>query len=224
MFALLLGGCGSIEYHLPGHTARQHTAPVTLAEGERRPALATPARLPAPGGFWLGLVSEDPAIVAVETVDSARGASVSTLVARSRGETTVHYVNRFTLPRSATDVAALPREELRARSLQGFRVRVGAGIPQPGSDTTTPHAFDRVQTGQATVLLSEDGFVMVCFLADGGTPGTEVTVRVPLDPFVGAGQPAPAPGTVLRGELKTHYLQLGTTTPREIGHSWRTLP
>lgn len=120
----LLAGCGGLVFHLPGHSARQHTAPLQLAPGARQLALETPARLPVPGGFALGLVSEDPAIVAVETRDGAGGASTCTLVARAPGETTVHYVNRFTLPRDEAAVAALPREELRERSLGAFRVTV----------------------------------------------------------------------------------------------------
>jgi len=122
--AALLAGCGSIAYHLPGHTAQQHTAPVQLARGQRVLALETPARLPVPGGFWLGLVSEDADLVSVETRDSARGASAVTLVARQPGQTTVHYVNRFTVPRDDAGLAALPRAELRALSLGSFLVTV----------------------------------------------------------------------------------------------------
>lgn len=122
--AALLAGCGSIAYRLPGHSATQHTAPVQLARGQRLLALETPVRLPAPGGFWLGLVSENAAIVSVETRDTARGASAVTLVARQSGETTVHYVNRFTVPRDDAGLAALPREELRALSLGSFPVTV----------------------------------------------------------------------------------------------------
>lgn len=122
--AALLAGCGSIAYHLPGHTAQQHTAPLQLASGQHLLALETPARLPAPGGFWLGLASENPAIVSVESRDSARGASAVSLVAHRPGETVVHYVNRFTVPRDPAALAALPAAELRALSLGAFPVTV----------------------------------------------------------------------------------------------------
>jgi hypothetical protein len=120
----LFTGCGSVAYRLPGHSAQQHSAPVHLALGQRLLALETPARLPAPGGFALGLASEDPAIVGVETTDRARGASASTLVARGRGRTTVHYVNRFATAREATPRTPRELEELRAGSLGAFEVEV----------------------------------------------------------------------------------------------------
>lgn len=117
----LLSGCGSVVYHLRGHSAAQHSAPVMLALGERRLALETPPRLPAPGGFALGLASENSSIVSVETSDGARGASACTLVAHAAGSTVVHYVNRFTVSR-----ATMPADELRAVSLGSFRVEVSA--------------------------------------------------------------------------------------------------
>lgn len=113
-------GCGSIAYRLPGHSAQQHAASVALPIGQRLLALETPPRLPAPGGFWLGLASERPDIVAVETRDTGRGASRVTLVGQARGTATVHYVNRFTV----ADGATLSPDEWRARSLGSFLVEV----------------------------------------------------------------------------------------------------
>lgn len=116
----LFSGCGSIAYRLPGHSAQQHGASVSLPAGQRLLALETPPRLPVPGGFWLGLASEQPDIVAVETRDTGRGASRVTLIGKARGTATVHYVNRFTVPAGAT----LSLEEWRARSLGSFLVEV----------------------------------------------------------------------------------------------------
>ncbi|WP_374404737.1 hypothetical protein [Niveibacterium sp.] len=116
-----LGACGGIAYHLPEHSAERMSVPQTMRPGEQRLALSTPSRLPAPGGFEMGLASEDPDIVAVIVREGRMGAADSSLVARASGSTRVHYVNRFALPR---DPAAVPLDTLRAVSLGSFAVTV----------------------------------------------------------------------------------------------------
>lgn len=117
-----LAGCASVTYHLAGHNAREHRTAQTLSLGENLLALETPARLPVPGGFWLGLASENPDIVSVETIDDSRGASTCRLKTRAVGTAIVHYVNRFTLPRDPA--TPIPLAELRASSLGSFSVTV----------------------------------------------------------------------------------------------------
>ena len=122
VIALLVAGCGSLRYMLPGHSSRQHNATVTMRPGETVVALETPRRLPAPGGFELGLVSEDPVVVAVERVESFGGAAVYRLIAHAAGTTRVHYVNRYSVRSDAVSPAALA--ELRSVSLESFSVTV----------------------------------------------------------------------------------------------------
>lgn len=121
--ALLAGGCGTIHYALPGHTQQPRARPVHLAVGDRTLALATPARLPAPGGFELTLVSEDDTVVAVERVPGPAGSAKTYLVARRPGQTTLHYANRYAVHHQT---APAPEElaALRASSLGAFPVTV----------------------------------------------------------------------------------------------------
>jgi hypothetical protein len=119
---LFLSGCSSVSYHLDGHSAGVLTVPQTLKVGERRLALDTPAPIPAPGGFRLGLASEDSAIVAVEITDSPSGAATYHLQARRPGRVTLHYVNRYLIP--AGSAVSIAPEVLQDASLGRFQVTV----------------------------------------------------------------------------------------------------
>ena len=107
---------------IPGHGSDGAVAPVTMRAGESLAALKTPSRMPVPGGFRLGLASEDPAIIAVETLEGSMGASRVTLQAVAPGTVTVHYVNNFAIGGDARTSAQ--REALREYSLQAFEVTV----------------------------------------------------------------------------------------------------
>ncbi len=216
--ALALAGCGSVTYRLPGHTAPRATAPVQLAVGERVAALSTPSRLPAPGGFALGLASEHPAIARVETVEGTRGAAEFFLVGEKPGRATVHYVNRFTAPRSGE----LPASELQGVSLGSFEVRVGReATPMPGSDTTTPHRSTQTVLGTAIIQEVRDGVLFFDFTADAGY--TDRNLRVRAAEIRDLGDTLLQPMTRLRLRLTINYLQLGTTTPRVVGRQWELL-
>jgi hypothetical protein len=216
--ALALGGCGGIAYQLPGHTSPRATAPVQFAVGERRPALSTPGRLPAPGGFALGLASEDPAVARVETTDGARGAAEFFLLGAGRGRTTVHYVNRFNLPRTGE----VPAARLREASLGSFLVTVGPqDAPMPGSDTTTPHRWTQAVIGTAIIQDVRDGVLSFDFTADSGS--TDRDLRVRATDIRDLGDTPLQPLTRLRLRLTTDYFQLGTTTPRVVGRHWELL-
>lgn len=128
LWVCLLGlgtGCASIKYYLPGHSSAARTVPLPLKTGETRLALTTPARLPVPGGYELGLASEDGAVVAVVIEPTLGGGKRYFLRAGDRlGKTTVHYVNRFAWPKpdASTDEE---RTALRECSLGSFVVTVG---------------------------------------------------------------------------------------------------
>ncbi|QSI76869.1 MULTISPECIES: hypothetical protein [Niveibacterium] len=117
-----LSACGGIAYHLPEHSAERMSVPQTMRPGEQRLALSTPARLPAPGGFEMGLASEDPDVVTVVVREGGMGATESSLLARASGRTRVHYVNRFALPRDSS--LRIPLDTLQAVSLGSFAVTV----------------------------------------------------------------------------------------------------
>lgn len=123
ILGLLAGGCGTIQHTLPGHSRESRAQPVHLAVGDRTLALATPMRLPAPGGFELTLVSEDDTVVAVERVPGSAGSAKTYLIARRPGHTTLHYANLYAFRHHAAtspeDVVAL-----RASSLGAFPVTV----------------------------------------------------------------------------------------------------
>lgn len=122
--AVLLGatGCQNIDYQLPGHSDETRVSSITMESGMSQSALKTPARMPVPGGFWIGLVSESPDILAVETTTGAFASSKVTLHAQSPGTAVVHYVNRFAVRADAT--SAEEREHLRELSLTSFQVIV----------------------------------------------------------------------------------------------------
>ena len=119
--SLLLSGCGSIRYDLPGHSHQTLNTPVTLAVGEHRLALELPRRIPAPGGFELALVSEDASIVTVEYQPGPGGSGTYALVARATGTVTLHYSNRFSATTKPEELA-----QLRKASLGAFTVTVTA--------------------------------------------------------------------------------------------------
>lgn len=218
LVALVLAGCGSVAYQLPGHTSPRATAPVQLAVGERVAALSTPSRLPAPGGFALGLASESPTVVRVEIVEGARGAAEFFLIGEKRGRATVHYVNRFTVPRSGD----LPADELQRVSLGAFEVRIGPDeVPMPGSDTKTPHRSTQTVIGTAIIQEVRDGVLFFDFTADAGY--TERGLRVRAGEIRDLGDTLLQPMTRLRLRLTIEYLQLGTTTPRVVGRHWELL-
>lgn len=120
--SLWLTGCQGIRYLIPEHSAEAATAPLTLTSGQSFDALKTPARMPVPGGFWLGLASEDPTIVAVETTEGSMGSSRAILHARGEGVVQLHYVNRFVVAEDPTNPAE--REQLQSHSLRAFTVIV----------------------------------------------------------------------------------------------------
>lgn len=120
--ALLLAGCGSVAYHLAGHSHNQLSAPQVLHVGDSVLALETPTRLPAPGGFQLALASEDQAIVSVEMTERTGGASSCRLVARRPGVVVVHYINRYAYAHGES--ATVDRSALKAASVGSFSVTV----------------------------------------------------------------------------------------------------
>lgn len=214
--AALLAGCGSIRYHLPSHSAQAHTAPVELQSGERRLALSTPARIPVPGGFWLSLASEDPTIVRIHELISQIGSNKNWLVGVAPGRTMVHYVNRFTVVPGRSTAA-----EIRAASLGAFEVRVAGEPPRPGSDTKTPHRSTTTEIGTAIIQDLREGVLRFDFTPDQGPTLQNLRVRAaeiddlrdtPLEP-----------GVRLRLRLVREFLQLGTTTPREVSRRWEAL-
>ena len=213
--AVTLTGCGSVSHLLPDHSAQSRTAPQFLEPGERVAALSATARLPAPGGIELTLASEDPAIVAVERVAGSGGSAETFLVARAPGRTTVHYANRY-----AVGDGRLAGEKLRAASLGAFTVEVGRR-PMPGSDTTTPHRYSIEEIGTAIVQDVRDGHIFFDFTTDAGATDRGLRVRTAeISHLQGA---VIEPTARLRLKLVRHYLQLGTTTPREIGQSWELM-
>ncbi len=121
-----LTGCQGIRYLVPQHSREEAKAPLTMVVGKSFTALKTPARMPVPGGFWLGLASEDAEVVAVETVDGAMGSSRVILHARREGAARLHYVNRFVVAGDALTTAEADR--LRSHSLEAFTVTV---LPAP---------------------------------------------------------------------------------------------
>lgn len=119
---LLSTGCQGIRYELPGHSLEAKSATVTLPAGTNLTALKTPGRMPVPGGFWLGLSSETPEVLAVETTIGFSSSSRATLHALKPGTAIVHYVNRFTCNGDAHSEE--DRQRLRQRSLGAFTVVV----------------------------------------------------------------------------------------------------
>ena len=117
---LALTGCQGFRYLLPGHSDHERTAPVHMEIGQSLVALKTPIRMPVPGGFWLGLASDNPDIVRTEVEDGFGGKTRVTLHAVGAGMATVHYVNRLSVVGDAQN--GVERKRLRKMSGKSFQV------------------------------------------------------------------------------------------------------
>jgi hypothetical protein len=92
---LTFSACGTTStYRLPGHSARDHSSPVEIVNGEKRIAVA-PGVFSGGRDYRLNIASEEPAIVDVlyknDSVDSGR----VYLVGRGPGIAIVHYGNLY---------------------------------------------------------------------------------------------------------------------------------
>jgi hypothetical protein len=119
---LALTGCQGFRYLLPGHSDHERTAPVQMEVGQSIIALKTPIRMPVPGGFWLGLASDNPDIVRTEIEDGFGGSSRVTLHAVGAGTATVHYVNLLSVGGDAHNEEE--RKQLREMSGKSFQVTI----------------------------------------------------------------------------------------------------
>jgi hypothetical protein len=94
MCCLMLPGCGGVRTYLHNiDSSVKHLEAVSLRTGERRLAITDKDGIMIGGYFW-GLIAEDPAIVAIEYEE--RGRTTRTFLTGSfPGVTRVYYINRI---------------------------------------------------------------------------------------------------------------------------------
>lgn len=91
----------------------------------------------------------------------------------------------------------------------------------PGSDTTTPHRSTTTVIGTAILQDVREGVVQFDFTPDNGPTLEKIRMRAAdIDDLRDT---LLEPGTRLRLRLVREFLQLGTTTPREISRRWEAV-
>ncbi len=97
LLSFSLSGCAGVTCYF--HNCHDQSEPLTsvsLGLGEKQQAISD-TRGFAPGGYFWGLIAEDPSIVKIDYEENGRTTSVY-LTGSSEGTTEVYYINRAVMP------------------------------------------------------------------------------------------------------------------------------